>query len=80
MTSSPISSAKRNPLLSWEFLIIKVLLFALAAVLLSKPVGSVSGRIAMEQEGFNLYTYNMQAHKVYAIAVGPRDGVEDERG
>lgn len=72
--------ATRNPLLSWEFLLLKILLIALAAVLLGKPVGSISGQIAMEQDGFNLYTYNMKGHKVYAIAIGPRKGPEEERG
>jgi alpha-2-macroglobulin len=77
-----ISSAeKRNPLLSWELLLLKFLLLALAAVLLSKPVGSISGQIAMEQDGFNLYSYDMKGHKVYAIAIGPRSAkVEEERG
>lgn len=78
--TNPVSAFSRNPLLSWEFFFIKILLFGLAAVLISKPVGSISGRIAMQQEGFNLYSYNMREHKVYAIAVGPRDGVEEERG
>lgn len=78
MTSS--ASLSRNPMLSWQFFFLKILLFGLALVLLSKPTGSVSGRIAMEQEGFNLYTYNMKQHKVYAIAIGPRDGIEEERG
>lgn len=77
-----ISSAeKKNPLLSWEFLLLKFLLLALAAVLLSKPVGSISGTIAMEQDGFNLYSYDMKGHKVYAIAIGPRSAkYEEERG
>ncbi|MBX9686137.1 MAG: carboxypeptidase regulatory-like domain-containing protein, partial [Candidatus Obscuribacterales bacterium] len=78
--SSPVSSFNRNPLLSWELLLLKILFFGLVAVLLSRPVGSISGRIAMKQDGFNLYSYNMKQHKVYAIAIGPRDGVEEERG
>lgn len=76
-----VSDFNRNPLLSWEFFFIKILLFALAAVLISKPSGSISGRIAMEQDGFNLYSYNMRQHKVYAIATGPRESTdEQERG
>lgn len=79
--TNPVSAFSRNPVLSWQFLLLKILLFGLAAVLISKPVGSVSGRIAMEQEGFNLYSYNMKQHKVYAIAIGPRAGeAEEERG
>jgi uncharacterized protein YfaS (alpha-2-macroglobulin family) len=78
MTNS--AALSRNPMLSWQFFFLQILLFGLAAVLLSKPTGSVSGRIAMEQDGFNLYTYNMKQHKVYAIAIGPRDGIEEERG
>ncbi|HEY9792916.1 MAG TPA: MG2 domain-containing protein [Candidatus Obscuribacterales bacterium] len=71
---------KNNPLLSWEFVILKLLLLSLLAVLLSKPVGSLSGRLALEQEGFNLYTYDMKQHHVYAIAIGPREGPSEERG
>src|SRR6185437_851669 len=71
---------KNNPLLSWEFVILKLLLLSLLAVLLSKPVGSLSGRLAVEQEGFNLYTYDMKQHHVYAIAIGPREGPSEERG
>jgi alpha-2-macroglobulin len=78
--TNPVSEFNRVPLLSWQLLFIKVLLFALAAVFLSRPAGSISGRIAMEQEGFDLYSYNLKQHKVYATAVGPRDGNEEERG
>ena len=70
----------KNPLLSWEFLLLQILFLIMAAVMLSKPAGSISGHIAMEQEGFNLYSYDMKEHRVYAIAVGPRAGKEEERG
>ncbi len=79
--TNPVSPFNRNLLLSWEFFFIKVLFFGLAAVLIAKPSGSISGRIAMEQDGFNLYSYNMRQHRVYAIAIGPRDAEnEEERG
>ncbi len=78
--TNPVKSLNTNPLLSWQFFLLKILLFGLAAVLISKPVGSISGRIAMEQEGFNLYSYNLRDHHVYATAIGPRGGDEQERG
>ena len=80
MSNKIVSSFSTYPLLSWQFLFLKVLLFGLAAVLIAKPVGGISGRIAMEQEGFNLYSYDMRQHKVYATVIGPRGGVEEERG
>lgn len=79
-SNDAIPMQKNNPLLSWELLLLKILLFALAAVLLSKPAGSISGQIAMEQPGYNLHTYDMKNNKLYAIATGPRGGQEEERG
>jgi hypothetical protein len=71
---------KHNPVLSWEFIVLKVLLLALLAVLLEKPCGSLAGRLALQQEGFNLYTYDMKQHHVYALAIGPRGKQSQERG
>lgn len=74
------SPERKSPVLSWEIVILLLLFFALATVQLSRPTGSLSGRIAMEQDGFNLYSYSMKDNKVYAIAIGPREGQEQERG
>src|SRR5690349_20565826 len=61
-----------------------VLLLAFAAgviaIAIEKPVGAISGQIDMEEEGFNLSTYNIRDHKVYALAIGPRGGKNVERG
>ncbi len=77
----PGAPERKSPqVLSWEFVILLLLFFALATVRLSQPTGGLTGRIAMEQDGFNLYSYNMKENKVYAIAIGPREGVEEERG
>lgn len=81
--TSPPQSQKpqtRNSLLSWQITILQLLLLALAAIMLNKPVGSLTGRIGLQQEGFDLYSYDMKGNHVYAIAIGPRDGVEEERG
>ncbi|MBY0358103.1 MAG: carboxypeptidase regulatory-like domain-containing protein [Candidatus Obscuribacterales bacterium] len=80
MTSSTGETEKNKLHLSWEFLLLQILFVALLVVLLSKPVGSISGRLAMAQEGFNLHTYDIRKNKVYAIASGPRNGKEEERG
>lgn len=81
MSSSFIASpTAKNPLLSWEFALIGLLLLGMLAVFLEKPSGSISGRLALQQEGFNLYTYDMKGHHVFAIAIGPRSGESEERG
>ncbi|MBY0546718.1 MAG: hypothetical protein K2W95_05470 [Candidatus Obscuribacterales bacterium] len=73
-------ATKKPPVLSWEFVVLLLLFFALATIRLAQPTGSLAGRIAMEQDGFNLYSYNIKDNKVYAIAIGPRGGTEQERG
>lgn len=78
--ATPLPNQSKPPVLSWEFVTLLLLFLALATVRLAQPTGSLSGRIAMEQDGFNLYSYNMKDNKVYAIAIGPREGVEQERG
>jgi uncharacterized protein YfaS (alpha-2-macroglobulin family) len=67
-----------NPL-SWPLLLVKILLVVMVGVALEKPCGSISGRLALEQEGFNLYTYDMRGHHVYAMAIGPRGSAQQER-
>ncbi|WP_303674878.1 MG2 domain-containing protein [Vampirovibrio chlorellavorus] len=58
------------------------LLFAGGAIAigLEKPTGSLAGKIDLEQEGFQLSSYDIKGNKVYALAVGPRGGTLVERG
>src|SRR5260221_53133 len=69
-----------NFALKWELVALKLMLLVMLGVLLEKPCGSISGRLALEQQGFNLYSYNMREHNVYAIAIGPRSHSSQERG
>ncbi len=70
----------RNVFLSWEFCLLKLLIFAMVSVALDKPVGSIAGQLALEEKGFSLYTYDMRDRKVYVIAEGPRGEQQVERG
>lgn len=70
----------KNWLKSWEFAVINLLLLVLCFVVLQRPTGSIGGQIAMEQEGFNLYHYDMKDNSVYVLAVGPRGPSSNERG
>lgn len=70
----------KNWLKSWEFAVVNLLLLILCFVVLQKPTGSIGGKIAMEQEGFDLYHYDMKGNSVYVMAVGPRGPSSDERG
>jgi hypothetical protein len=69
-----------NFFLSWQFLVFKLFALALVTVYLAKPTGSLSGRIAFEQEGFHLYTFGLGNRSVSAVAIGPRGSSSDERG
>ena len=69
-----------NPLLSWQAMLIKLLVFGLVTVGLQTPVGSVAGKLSLEKEGFGLQSYDVRENKVYVTASGPRGGVYDERG
>lgn len=69
--SNPISGFDRNPFISWQFLFIQILLLAIVAVMLGKPTGTVSGRIAIEEPEFKLYSYNLKQQRVYVTVVGP---------
>ncbi|HEY9784401.1 MAG TPA: carboxypeptidase-like regulatory domain-containing protein, partial [Candidatus Obscuribacterales bacterium] len=77
---NPITAQPRNLLMSWEFIFLKILLLAVVGIQLEKPMGSLAGRIALEREGFGLYSYNIRENKVYALAIGPRKGPQIERG
>jgi len=70
----------KTNLVSWQLILLKLLLLVSVAVMLEVPAGSIAGRLALQQEGFNLYSYDLRQHKVYAIAIGPRNGNSQERG
>jgi uncharacterized protein YfaS (alpha-2-macroglobulin family) len=82
MNSAPdrIPMFKNHGFFSWPWLVVKVLLLMVVAVAMEKPCGSLAGRISLELPGFNLHTYNVREHDVYAVAIGPRGGKSDERG
>ncbi len=69
-----------NLLLSWQFLAAKAFAFAIIAIFLTRPTGSLEGRVAFEQSGFHLYAYGLENRQVSAVATGPREGPCDERG
>ena len=72
LNDSAPRSSKGNVLISWQFIILQVLMLLGAAVYLDKPTGSLAGTIALQQEKFGLYSYDLSKHKAYAIAIGPR--------
>ncbi|HEY9679419.1 MAG TPA: MG2 domain-containing protein [Drouetiella sp.] len=69
-----------NVMVSWQFIILQVLMLLGVAVLLDKPTGSLTGKIALQQGKFGLYSYDLSKDKAYAIAIGPRGTQSDERG
>jgi uncharacterized protein YfaS (alpha-2-macroglobulin family) len=64
----------------WGLALMSMLLLAGVGIALEKPVGSLGGRISLEESGFNLETYDLRGRKVYAMAIGPREGTPVERG
>ena len=80
MFTGKVRGFSAKSLFSWQFLMIKILLLALVAVLVEKPTGVMGGRISVGQKGFGLHTYDIKANKVYVIAEGPRNGPSIERG
>lgn len=66
--------------LGWQLAALKLCLIAAVAVALDRPVGSISGTVALAEKGFDLYTYNLRDNKVYAMAFGPRGKNAQERG
>lgn len=83
MSSEIKRVVRKNPrsrIVTWELILLKLLLLAMVGVYLEHPVGSVAGRISLEQEGFGIQTYNIKDNKVYAMAFGPRGGASLERG
>jgi uncharacterized protein YfaS (alpha-2-macroglobulin family) len=75
-----IKKRSRNPLTAWNLIFVKILLLALIGVSLERPVGSVAGQIALEEPGFGISSYDLKNNKVYAMAYGPRNGPQVERG
>jgi len=74
------SQGRRAPLATWVFVGLQVVILAMAAVMLDKPMGSISGQIALEEKGFNLKTYDLKQNKVFILVNGPRSGPAVERG
>jgi uncharacterized protein YfaS (alpha-2-macroglobulin family) len=60
----------KNPFLSWQFMLLKVIALALVALFLEKPVGSISGRVSLEESGFHLSTFDIKNNHVYVVAYG----------
>lgn len=77
---SALRSTKGNVLISWQFIILQVLMLLGVAVYLDKPTGSLAGSIALQKEKFGLYSYDLTKNKAYVIAIGPRGTQSDERG
>ncbi len=62
----------RTPLFTWLFVAFLIVLLAAAAVVLDKPMGAIAGRVAIEQKGFHLKSYDLKDNKVFVLATGPR--------
>jgi alpha-2-macroglobulin len=77
---SALRSTRGNVLVSWQFIVLQVLLLLGVAVYLEKPKGSLAGTIALQQQKFGLYSYDLTKNRAYVIAIGPRGTTSDERG
>jgi hypothetical protein len=73
-------SEARVPIATWIFVILNIALIAATAILLDKPSGAISGRVAIEEPGFNLHTYDMRKNRAYVLVTGPRKGPMIDRG
>ncbi|MBU6452684.1 MAG: carboxypeptidase regulatory-like domain-containing protein [Cyanobacteria bacterium REEB67] len=67
----------RTFVFSWQLLVLQVLFLGLLAITIDKPTGSLTGRVSLEEKGFNLSTYNMRDNRVYALVNGPRAGADN---
>lgn len=65
----------------WSLLAL-ILAFAagVIAIAIEKPTGTISGKVDLEEPGFQLSTQNLRNHHVFALAVGPSGGNIIERG
>jgi len=70
----------KNPFLSWQFMLLKVIALALVALFLEKPVGSVSGRVSLEESGFHLSSFDIRNNHVYVVATGSGKNSDVELG
>jgi alpha-2-macroglobulin len=70
----------KNPFLSWQFMLLKVIALALLALFLEKPVGSISGRVSLEESGFHLSTFDIKNNHVYVVASGSGKNSDVELG
>ena len=70
----------KSSLLPWVFLLLLTFLLCWVGISLDKPMGTISGKIAIEQEKFHQYSYDIKSHKVYVLATGPRSSSMQERG
>lgn len=75
-----IKKQPRGLFSAWNLILVKILILALLGVYLEQPVGSVAGQITLEERGFGLSSYDLKDNKVYAMAYGPRNGPQVERG
>ncbi len=64
--------AKLKQSWTWVLALAAMVTLLAFAVGLERPVGALEGRIAIEQQGFNLASYDIRGQKVYALAIGPR--------
>jgi alpha-2-macroglobulin len=71
---------KEHPLLSWQFMLLKLAIFGLVAVFLQQPAGTIKGRLALEMPGFGLHSYDVQGNSVYVLANGTGPIAQVERG
>jgi len=65
--------------LSWQFLLVKLLALVLVSIYVTKPTGSLSGRVVVEQEDFHLFTSALGEREVKILVTGPRGESSDER-
>jgi len=67
-------------LLAFLVILIQLLVFSLVSIALDKPIGSITGKVSLEKEGFHLQFADLKAHQAYVTATGPREHPSDERG
>lgn len=67
-------------LTSWELILIQLILFVVLVLVLEKPTGSISGRIAVELPQLHLMSFDFQKNKAYVLATSTKEGENNERG
>jgi alpha-2-macroglobulin len=71
---------KEHPLLSWQFMLLKLAVFGLITIILQQPTGSIKGRLSLEEKGFHVRSYDVRANHMYVTAVGTGKLAQIERG